>query len=151
MKNFALVVAVLVSASVVGQAHASHTPWHVVNRAPSYVEYPWTDAYTEVKHYGSREGLQYGSREEFALRTSPYKSVTHALHPYYRQNYFTPSYTGKRVTRPEFYSYLSDLYYNGAFDSAIADQKQRSAFAKCYNYSTLRLAQRTPEWMTSCK
>ena len=86
--------------------------------------------------------------EEDYIYASPYRSVTHALHPYYRNTYYTRQAPPCRVTRPEFYQYLEDLYYNGQLVPAQPVQAPQS---RCYNYTVRRTSQWSPREFEGCK
>ena len=90
------------------------------------------------------------------IYASPYRSKTHALHPYYRHTYYTrPSKPNPRITRPEFYQYLEDLYYDGALGGNVppynTPPSNRAPSSRCYNYSTYSSSQWSPAELRGCK
>ncbi|MDD5469309.1 MAG: hypothetical protein PHO92_00700 [Candidatus Peribacteraceae bacterium] len=102
---------------------------------------------SDTTRYGGTD-WQVRYYEEDYIYASPYRSVTHALHPYYRNTYYTRQATTPcKITRPEFYQYLEDLYYNGQLVPAQPAQAPQS---RCYNYTVQRTSQRSPRLFTGC-
>jgi len=107
----------------------------------------------EITRYNGPDwhsGFQY---DEY-IYASPYRSETHALHPYYRRAYATDvGRTGVRITRPEFYNYLEDLYYDGNLGQNVPlYERPRSASpsASCYNYRVVRTSSHMPRLSEEC-
>lgn len=99
----------------------------------------------------------YWDADEYFIRTSPYWSKTHALHPYWRNSYNTRIGQRRRITHPQFYRYLEDLYYEGALTGRGAGYHvygQRiyrpSQTQRCYNYRVRRDARQTPPRYSRC-
>jgi len=119
--------------------------------AYSYMLDRWEDR--EVTRYNSPNwygGFQY---DEY-IYASPYRSRTHSLHPYHRRSYLTEvGRTGIKITRPEFYHYLEDLYYDGNIGSDVPlyeRPRSESPSARCYNYRAIRTSPRSPRLYEEC-
>jgi|GEM_PF-3256171 len=119
--------------------------------AYSYMLDRWEDR--ETTRYNSPDWHS-GFRYDEYIYASPYRSKTHSLHPYYRRSYATKvGRTGTKITRPEFYHYLEDLYYDGNLGRAIPlyDRPRPEApSARCYNYRSVSTSQRTPALYEEC-
>ena len=89
------------------------------------------------------------------LYASPYRTVTHALHPFYRNSYNQQNTNRpqRRITSPEFYKYLEDLYYGGYIGEEVPMYSipyEPSPSSRCMNYSTRSASQRSPGRIVSC-
>lgn len=113
--------------------------------AASYMLYRPEDG--ETTRYNSPD-WQVRYYDEDYIYASPYRSVTHALHPYYRNTYYTRTAPQYRVTRPEFYKYLEDLYYDGRL---LPVQNVQAPQSRCYNYTMIRTSQWSPRQFTGCQ
>lgn len=112
--------------------------------AASYMLYRPEDG--ETTRYNSPD-WQVRYHDEDYIYASPYRSVTHALHPYYRNIYYTRTAPPYRVTRPEFYKYLEDLYYDGRL---LPAQNLQAPQSRCYNYTMRRTSQWSPRELVGC-
>jgi len=84
------------------------------------------------------------------IYASPYRTQTHSLHPYYRNGYndYDERDRYPRNTRPEFYRYLEDLYYDGGLQNSRLRYRQSP---RCYNYSTYSASQWSPRTQARCQ
>jgi hypothetical protein len=109
-----------------------------------------------VTRYGEFESLSHRYfTDPFYL--TPYSTETHALHPYYRNTYWTRVGRRYRVSTPQFYRYLEDLYYDGYLGVDQYYQPPRYEAPRigvpqtlCRNYRTVRPTQRTPQRVVEC-
>lgn len=108
-----------------------------------------------LNRYEDREITRYGSPDWHSdllytspLSVTPYRTETHALHPYYRNSYYTRTLPSKKITRPEFYRYLEDLYYSGALGYELPREVPTSL--RCPNYAVRRDSYRTPRQFLGC-
>jgi len=89
------------------------------------------------------------------IYASPYRTVTHALHPYYRNSYNKQgtSRPRRRITHPDFYRYLEDLYYNGYISEELPMYYmpyEPSPATRCMNYSKRSSSQWSPGRIVRC-
>jgi hypothetical protein len=105
---------------------------------------------SEITRYGSPDwysDVYYTS----PLSVTPYRTTTHALHPYYRNNYYTRVLPRHRITHPEFYRYLEDLYYQGELVGGTPTlQREAPLNVRCSNYSVRRDSYRMPRLFLGC-
>jgi hypothetical protein len=112
-----------------------------------------------LNRYEDGEITRYGSPDWYSdilytspLSVTPYRTTTHALHPYYRNSYYTRTLPSKKITRPEFYRYLEDLYYQNLLTGNASPQLQREAplNLRCPNYAVRRESYRMPREFLGC-
>ncbi len=113
-----------------------------------------------LNRYEDGEVTRYGNPDWHSdvLYTSPisvmpFRTVTHALHPYYRSTYYTRRAPRVRITRPEFYQYLGDLYFNGELGvtgSVFDPAHEVPQSLRCPNYSVRRANYRMPRAFEGC-
>lgn len=119
--------------------------------AYSYMLYRQED--NEITRYNGPDWYSGYLPNEF-IYASPYRTQTHSLHPYYRRSYATEvGPTGVKITRPEFYNYLEDLYYDGNLGQGVPlyeHPRPASPSARCYNYRVVRTSSRTPALYEEC-
>lgn len=106
-----------------------------------------------VKNYGGFEGLSHRYYTD-PFYTTPYKTQTHALHPYYRNTYWTRRGRTYRFSNPLFHQYLEDLYYEGYLTGGDPHSYDPPRYAPehsgCYNYNAKRTSYRSPARVTDC-
>ncbi|NLG07429.1 hypothetical protein GX553_03175 [Candidatus Peribacteria bacterium] len=124
-------------AAILAPAVPTASASYMLNRREDYA----------VKQYNSPDWISRMGRDTY-IYASPYRSQTHALHPYYRNAYHTRTLpSDPRVTQPEFYRYLSDLYYDGTLGSGLPLYEHPivpSPTVQCANYRIHRTSPHTP-------
>lgn len=147
--RFSTMLSILLSVAAFGLLH---TP----SAAAYYSVDDWS--YEPVKRYENYDynKVIYDSPEEYWIRTSPYASTTHALHPYWRQNYseYRP-YTPSLIRSERFGNYLLDAYERGYLGSLYSAQpldlpRGPSLQSRCMNYTVRSRAGRMSGIVENC-
>lgn len=132
-----IVLSFIVAAVVLAPAVPTASASYMLDRREDYM----------VRRYNSPDWVSQMGRDTY-IYASPYRSRTHALHPYYRNTYFTRTVPiDPRVTQPEFHRYLSDLYYDGTLGRGLPLYEHPtvpSPTVQCANYRVYRTSPRTP-------
>lgn len=104
---------------------------------------------SQVTRYGGPDWYSNTFYDSY-IYASPYRTQTHALHPYYRNSYneYSNRHMYPRNSRPEFHRYLEDLYYDGAFNRGL--QYTTAPSVRCYNYTVTRTSQWSPRRVERC-
>lgn len=126
-----------------------------VASAYGYVD-GWTyEPVTQYENYNYGRVI-YDSPEEYWIKSSPYYSTTHALHPYWRNSYneyreYRPSF----IRSNRFSNYLVDAYERGYLGSLSSVQplelpRGPALQARCMNYTLKQRTSRVPAQLETC-
>ena len=125
--------------------------------AASAYRYVSSDArlVTQYENYNYNK-VFYDHPEEYWVRTSPYASETHALHPYWRRGYYRHSGITDPFLRSERFSrYIADAYARGYLGNVGTHPydlpRPPATNARCLNYSVTQRHSRLPARFDGCQ